>query len=104
MSAFPFLLEIFMEKKNRISGGRAVKYKALAEQLKTERKAAEAKQAAIAAKADQDTYDNEIHRVINDLEKEIQIEEVSEEAPVTSDRDEMLADPDEAEPEEVIPE
>lgn len=104
MSALPFLLEIFMEKKNRISGGRAVKYKALAEQLKMERKAAEAKQAAIAAKADQDTYDNEIHRVIDDLEKEIQIEEVSEEAPVTSDRDEMLADPGEVEPEEVIPE
>ena len=104
MSAFPFLLEIFMEKKNRISGRRAVKYKALAEQLKMERKAAEAKQAAIAAKADQDTYDNEIHRAIDDLEKEIQIEEVSEEAPVTSDRDEMLSDPDETEAEEVIPE
>ncbi len=93
-----------MEKKNRISGRRAVKYKALAEQLKMERKAAEAKQAAIAAEVDQDTYDNEIHRVIDDLEKEIQIQEVSEEAPLISDQDEMLSDPGEAEPEEVIPE
>ena len=93
-----------MEKKNRISGRRAVKYKALAEQLKMERKAAEEKQAAIAAEVDQDTYDNEIHRVIDDLEKETQIEEVSEEAPLISDQDEMLSDPGEAEPEEVIPE
>ncbi|MBR3006219.1 MAG: class B sortase [Erysipelotrichaceae bacterium] len=69
-----------------------------------ERKAAEEKQAAIAAEVDQDTYDNEIHRVIDDLEKETQIEEVSEEAPLISDQDEMLSDPGEAEPEEVIPE
>ena len=104
MSAFPIFIGDFMEKKNRISGRRAVKYKALAEQLKMERKAAEEKQAAIAAEVDQDTYDNEIHRVIDDLEKETQIEEVSEEAPLISDQDEMLSDPGEAEPEEVIPE